>query len=318
MSKIALLFPGQGAQEVGMGMALAEASPAARSVFDAANEELGFALDRVCFEGPAEELGRSDVAQPAILTMSIAVLRAMEEAAGAPPPAAAVAGLSLGEYTALVAAGALDLRQAVRLVHHRGRFMQEACETNPGTMFSIIALEDAQVDDACRRARQQTGGAVWPANYNSPGQVVISGEKEAAAAAAELCSGMGARKVVELKVAGAFHTPLMQPAADSLTPMIEALDLRAPACPIVANVTGRPTSDPDEIRSLLVRQVTEPVRWVDCQRALAGLGVAQCYEVGPGRVLRGLLRRTVSECACLSVGKPEDVAAYVESLTESA
>jgi len=226
--------------------------------------------------------------------------------------------LSLGEYTALVAAGALDLRQAVRLVHHRGRFMQEACETNPGTMFSIIALEDAQVDDACRRARQQTGGAVWPANYNSPGQVVISGQRKATAAAAELCSGMGARKVVELKVAGAFHTPLMQPAADKLTPMIEALELDAPAFPIVANVTGRPTSDPDEMRRLLIRQVTEPVRWVDCQRALAALGVERCYEVGPGRVLRGLLKRTVAECPCLSVGKPPDVAAYVQTETGSA
>ncbi len=159
---------------------------------------------------------------------------------------------------------------------------------------------------------------MWPANFNSPGQVVISGEKEATAAAAELCSGMGARKVVELKVAGAFHTPLMQPAADKLTPMIEALDLNAPACPIVANVTGRPTSDPAEIRALLIRQVTEPVRWVACQRTVAGMGVVQCYEVGPGRVLKGLLKRTVAECACLSVGKPEDVAAFLESRTESA
>jgi [acyl-carrier-protein] S-malonyltransferase len=310
------LFPGQGAQEVGMGMALVESSAAARQVFDAACDELGFAIDRVCFEGPAEELGRSDVAQPAILSMSVAVLRAMEEAAGPLCPTA-VAGLSLGEYSALVAVGALDLRPALRLVRERGRLMQGASEMNPGTMYSIIALDDAQVEEACRRAREKTGGGVWPANYNSPGQVAVSGEKVATAAAAEICSGMGARKVVELKVAGAFHTPLMQPAAEGLRPLIEALELRAPACPVVANVTGLPTSDPAEVRSLLVRQVTEPVRWVACQQALAGMGVAQCYEVGPGRVLRGLLKRTMEGCPCLSVGKPEDVAAYVQSLTQS-
>jgi [acyl-carrier-protein] S-malonyltransferase len=312
MTKTALLFPGQGAQEPGMGKALAESSAAARAVFEAADAELGIELSRACFEGTAEELGRSDLAQPAILTVSVAALRAMEEAAGAPPPAAVAAGLSLGEYTALVAAGALDLRQAVRLVRHRGRFMQEACETNPGTMFSVIALSDEQVEEACRRARGQTGAGAWPANYNSPGQVVISGQREAAAAAAALCSGMGARKVVELKVAGAFHTPLMQPAAEKLTPMIEALDLAEPAFPIVANVTGRPTREAAEIRGLLIRQVTEPVRWVDCQRALVALGVDRCYEVGPGRVLKGLLKRTEAGCACLSVGTPQDVTAYVQ------
>jgi len=318
MTKIGLLFPGQGAQEVGMGKALAEAGAAARRVFHAANEELGLELDRICFEGPAEELGRSDVAQPAILTMSVAALRAMGEAAGAPPPAAAAAGLSLGEYTALVAAEALDFRQAVRLVRYRGRFMQEACQANPGTMFSIIALEDAQVEEACRLARAQTGGGVWPANYNSPGQLVISGGKDAAAAAAELCTAMGARKTVELKVAGAFHTPLMQPAADMLAPMIEELDLRRPAFPIVANVSGRPTADPAEMRRLLIRQVTEPVRWVDCQRALVALGIGRCYEVGPGHVLRGLLKRTEEGCPCLGVSTPQDVAAYAESAAGSA
>ena len=313
MTKIGLLFPGQGAQEVGMGKALAESSAAARSVFATANEELGFALDRVCFEGPAEELGHSDVAQPAILTMSVAALHAMAQARGAPLGAAAGAGLSLGEYTALVACEALDFRQAVRLVRYRGQFMQQACEANPGTMFSIISLEDAQVEEACRQARAKTGGGVWPANYNSPGQLVISGDKAAASAAAELCTAMGARKVVELKVAGAFHTPLMQPAADMLAPMIEELDLATPACPIVANVTGRPTNDPAEIRRLLVRQVTEPVRWVDCQRALVALGIGLCYEVGPGRVLKGLLKRTVEACACQSVATPQDVAAYVQA-----
>jgi len=318
MNEIGLLFPGQGAQKVGMGKALAEASAAAREVFDAANDELGFELDRICFEGPAEELDRSDVAQPAILTISVAALRAMAEAAGAEPPAAAAAGLSLGEYTALVAAGALDLRQAVRLVRERGRFMQEACEANPGTMFSIIALSDKQVEGACREACQKTGGRAWPANYNSPGQVVISGEREPAAAAAELCKEMGARKVVELKVAGAFHTPLMQPAADKLTPLIEALDLATPRFPIVANVTGQPVADADAIRRLLIRQVTEPVRWVDCQRTMAALGIGRFYEVGPGRVLKGLLRRTEPSCTCQCVGSPQDVEAYAKDASQSA
>ena len=191
MSKNGLLFPGQGAQKAGMGRDLVEAYPTARQVFDTAGEALGMALDKVCFEGPLEELSRSDIAQPAILTVSIATLHALGEAAGALPPAEAAAGLSLGEYTALVAAGAMEFPEAVRLVRQRGLHMQAACEANPGTMYSIIGLEDAQVEQACATARERTGGGVWPANYNCPGQVVVSGREERLQIEHELIPGIG-------------------------------------------------------------------------------------------------------------------------------
>jgi len=312
MSEHGLLFPGQGAQTVSMGQDLASAFASARHTFQEANKQLGIELDTVCFEGPLEELSRSDVSQPAILTMSVATLRAMAEAAGAEPSAIAAAGLSLGEYTALVAAGALDFADAVRLVRHRGAFMQEACDANPGAMYSIIGLEAPQVEQACARVRED-GGSVWPANYNSPGQLVISGEAAAAERAADECSRMGARRAIRLNVAGAFHSPMMQPAAEKLAPLLAQTEIRAPHCPVVTNVTGRPTEDPEEIRELLVRQVTSPVRWADSMRWFVAQGVTQCFEIGPGRVLQGLLRRTDRSCKCSSIGSAEDVRAYAES-----
>lgn len=310
MKAPALLCPGQGAQTVGMGRDLAETYPAAGRVFREANEALGVELDRLCFEGPIEELSRSDVSQPAIVTVSVAALRAMAEATGKPVPVGAAAGLSLGEYTALVAAGVLEFTDAVRLVRRRGTFMQEACETNPGAMYSVIGLEDAQVEEACARVRETTGGRVWPANYNSPGQLVISGETEAAEAAADLCTEAGARRAIRLNVAGAFHTEMMQPAADRLRPLLHAVPMRSPRCAVVANVTARPVDEPDEIRDLLERQVTNPVRWTDSMRWLAAQGCRECYEVGPGRVLQGLLKRTDRAIGCQSIGTAEDVQAY--------
>lgn len=311
MDTFAVLFPGQGAQEVGMGRNIAEASPAARATLDLAAEESGLPLDRICFEGPIETLSRSDVAQPAILAVSIAALQAMEEDLGEPLHPAGAAGLSLGEYTALVAAGGIGLREALRAVRHRGLYMQEACEANPGTMYSIIGLDDETVERTCTRVRQD-GGHVWPANYNSPGQVVISGEHTAAAAAAKRCEEAGARRAIQLKVAGAFHCPLMQPAADRLSPLIRDIELRRPKVTVVHNVTGAPAQSTEEIRQLLVRQVTEPVRWVACQRRLIDLGIRRFYEVGPGRVLTGLLRRTDRHCACTPVNGIDDVRAFKE------
>jgi [acyl-carrier-protein] S-malonyltransferase len=310
MGKPGFLFPGQGTQAVGMGRDLAEAYPMARHTFDEANRELDMELDRLCFEGPAEALSRSDVAQPAILTASVAALRAMAAAAGGMPEPEATAGLSLGEYTALVAAGALDFGQAVRLVQMRGRFMQEACEAHPGAMCSIIGLQDKQVEEACERARGATGKPVWPANYNCPGQLVISGEREAVEAAGRICTEMGARRAMPLNVAGAFHTELMHAAAEKLSPLLAQVELRAPAFPVVANVTGGPVQDPEEIRQLLSRQVTSPVRWTDCMRWFIGRGVSHCFEIGPGRVLQGLLKRTDPSCTCLSVGTADDVRTY--------
>jgi [acyl-carrier-protein] S-malonyltransferase len=314
MDRLGLLFPGQGAQKVGMGADLAEAYSSAREVFEEANEATGLALDRLCFHGPLTELSRSDVAQPAILAVSIATLRAMAEAGGTPPAPAAVAGLSLGEYSALVAAGALEFGDALRLVRQRGAFMQEACEVNPGAMYSVIGLADPRVEEACERAREQTGGGVWPANYNCPGQLVISGEEEPTRRAAELCSEMGARRALRLTVAGAFHTPLMQPAADRLAPVLSEVEIAPPAVPVVANVTGRPTLDPEELRRRLLEQITSPVRWADGVRWMLSKGLRRHYEVGPGRVLQGLLRRTDAEAECVSINDAEDVRAFAETM----
>jgi len=312
MNGIGLLFPGQGAQTAGMGQDLAEHYPSARAVFDQANEALDLELDRLCFEGPLEELSRSDVAQPAILTVSIAAFSAMQEEAGASLDPVATAGLSLGEYAALVAAGAVDFRTAVSLVRTRGLAMQEACEANPGTMYSIIGLEDHQVEQACDSARKQTGGGVWPANYNCPGQLVISGEDGPAGVAADLCTAMGARRAIRLNVAGAFHTELMRPAAERMAAELQAASLHAPSCPVIANVTGRPVADADEIRRLLVAQIVSPVRWADCMNWLIAQGVERYYEVGPGRVLQGLLRRVDSSKTCLPINTAQDVRTYAE------
>jgi [acyl-carrier-protein] S-malonyltransferase len=314
MVGIGLLFPGQGAQKVGMGADLWQDFQAARAAFETACRATGMDLCALCFEGPIEELSRSDVAQPAILTASVAALRALEEEADQLPVRAA-GGLSLGEYTALVAAGAIAFEEAVGLVQRRGRYMQEACEATPGAMYSVIGLADEVVEEACRRASVETEPGVWPANYNSPGQVVISGGEEAAAVAAGLCTEAGARKVIELKVAGAFHTPLMQPAAERLAEDLAAVDFASPAFAVVSNVTGEPHGGPREIRELLARQVTEPVRWVACARRLAATGLRSFVEVGPGRVLKGLLRRIDDSCTCDCVGDTSEARAYVRELS---
>ncbi|MGD2173852.1 MAG: ACP S-malonyltransferase [Candidatus Brocadiaceae bacterium] len=312
MTKTALLFPGQGAQAVGMGREIAQAWSVAAETFRLASELLDLDLEQLCFEGPPEALSASDIAQPAILTVSVATLRALQQD-GQAPDVAGAAGLSLGEYSALVAAGALEFEEAVRLVRHRGLYMQEACEANPGTMYSILGLQDAEVERACEEARRRTGGRVWPANYNCPGQVVLSGEEDAAACAAEICNSVGARRAIELDVAGAFHTPLMRPAAEKLAAHLAAVEIRKPRFPVVANVTASPTDEPDEIRGLLLRQVTSPVRWADSMRWLIAQDVQSCSEIGPGRVLQGLLRRIDSSLDCQTVNTPDDLRQCVQT-----
>jgi [acyl-carrier-protein] S-malonyltransferase len=312
MSNVAFMYPGQGAQAVGMGRDLVENFAAAREIFAAANTALGIELDKLCFEGPIEKLSRSDITQPAILTTSIAAMRSMQEAGELPDPAV-TAGHSLGEYTALVGAGMMEFHDAVRLVRARGQFMQEACDAAPGTMYAIIGLEDEPVEQACEQARDERDGGVWPANYNSPGQVVISGEAAPAARAAELCQDMGARRALPLKVAGAFHTPLMRPAADKLQKELAQVPMHEPACPVVANVTGKPVTDPDTMRQLLLKQVTHPVRWTAVMQQCLEDGVERFIEIGPGKVLSGLLRRIDRNAGCERVGTAEDVKAWAES-----
>ncbi|NQT21556.1 MAG: ACP S-malonyltransferase [Planctomycetes bacterium] len=294
----AFLFPGQGAQYVGMGKNLCEQYPAAREVFDKAAELLGFDLAKVCFDGPAQQLTRTSVSQPAILACSIAALRAMGN-----PQCDAAAGLSLGEYTALVCAQAISLEEALPLVRDRGEYMQQAANERPGTMASIIGLEREQVQDAVARAAD--AGIVTAANFNSPGQVVVSGEEKAVSRACEIAGEMGCKRAIKLKVSGAFHSPLMEPARIKLAKRLEAVEIKAPRCTVVANVTARPAETPEQIRDLLARQVTSPVLWQDSMRHLASQGIGRFYEIGPGKVLAGLMRRIVPDATTTNVDGPE-------------
>jgi len=290
VSQTAFLFPGQGAQCVGMGADLCSAFPAAAQVFDRANEVLEFDLKRVCFNGPEEELTKTSVSQPAILVMSVAALRAMETAAGDRAPVCdAAAGLSLGEYTALVAAGALQFEDAVRLVERRGAFMHEASVENPGAMASIIGLDDDTVRSICEEAGKN--GIVSAVNFNCPGQVAISGEPEAVKAASGLAREKGAKMAMPLKVEGAFHSALMQPARDRLAAEIEKVEFQTARVPVVANVSGEYVTGPDDIRTSLVEQLTNPVLWSDSMARLISDGFDEYYEIGPGKVLSGLMRR---------------------------
>lgn len=303
--QVVVLCPGQGAQAVGMGRAWAEASPAARAVFDEADrvlgDALGASLSRLCFEGPAERLDRTDASQPAILATSAACWAGLhDEAAGAGegagsgapalPPLAAVAGLSLGEYTALHLAGAFDLATGLRLVAERGRLMQEAAEASEGGMVALIGAEEADADAVCDEARGDE--VLVPANYNAPGQIVLSGSAAACDRAVAAAEGRGLR-ATRLTVAGAFHSPLMQPAADRMAEVLGAAEIRAPRVPVWSNVTGE-AHDPEDVellRERLVQQITSPVRWAQgCTTLPAGDSIGH-HELAPGTVLRGLMRR---------------------------
>ena len=286
---LALLFPGQGSQEVGMGRDVCEASPAARAVFAAADRALGFPLSKLCFEGPEAELRRTEIQQPAILTTSVALLRALEERGPVVP--AYVAGHSLGEYSALVASGALPLESAVTLVHARGRYMQEAVPEGRGAMAAILGAEADVVAGSCADAARETGGVVEPANWNSPLQTVIAGEAAAVKRACEVARERGAKKAVPLAVSAPFHCSLMRPAAEKLAAELAGVRFAAPRVPVVTNVEAAPNADPARIPDLLRRQVTAPVRFTESVRAMAALGVSKVLEVGPGRVLGGLVAR---------------------------
>jgi [acyl-carrier-protein] S-malonyltransferase len=293
---IAFVFPGQGSQSPGMGKDLAEKFPAARQVYEEADEALGFALSRLCFEGPAEELQLTENTQPAIVATSVAAYRALESAA-APVPAF-VAGHSLGEYSALVASGVLDLSEAVRTVRARGRYMQEAVPVGSGAMAAVIGGELSDIERVCAEASGSEVCSV--ANINSPGQVVIAGSTAAVDRAIELLKDV-ARRVIKLNVSAPFHCALMKPAQDRLAQDLERLEFSNPAMPVVTNVDARPITAPQELRDALVRQVSSPVRWVESMQLLIGQGVDTFVEAGPGKVLSGLVRQTSRDVKTLNV-----------------
>ena len=301
--KVAWLFPGQGSQEVGMGKALAEASPAARAVFARADAALlagGLArpISELCFEGPLEELTLTANTQPALVTVSSAVVAALRERLpdlGAP---AFAAGHSLGEYSALVAAGALELEDAVRLCRLRGQAMQDAVPPGAGAMAAVRGLDAAGVVAICAAAAE--GAVLGTANCNGPGQTVIAGTA-AAVERARVLAGTRGGKAVPLKVSAPFHCALMRPAADRLAPALAAVNVRAPAFPVVANVDGAPNVDADRVRDLLVRQIDAPVQWLKTIELIAAEGVTHALEIGPGKVLAGLVKRITKQITVLSV-----------------
>ena len=305
---IAFLFPGQGSQVVGMGQALAEAFPEARAAFAEADAALGRSLSTLCFEGPDDELTLTENTQPAILATSIAAFRVLE-ARGLLP--SWTAGHSLGEYSAHVAAGTFGFAEAVRIVSHRGRYMQEAVPVGTGAMAAILGLDAATVGAACEAAAQ--GDVVSPANLNAPGQVVIAGSTEAVARAGAEAKARGARRVIPLNVSAPFHCALMAPAQARLEPELRGLAVQAPRVPVVANVDAQPKRDGGAAVDALVAQVSGAVRWEDVIGYLVSAGVRAYVEVGPGTVLAGLVRKIDREAQVVSFGAPEQLAA-VEAL----
>lgn len=307
---LALLFPGQGAQSVGMGKALVERFPVAASVFAEADAVLGFKLSTLCFEGPEDELKLTINAQPAILTTSIAALRVLEQEIGIQPTC--VAGHSLGEYAALVAAGALTFADAVRVTRERGRLMQEAVPLGTGSMAALFGLSVDQVQGACAEAAQQE--VVTPANLNGGGQVVIAGHVGAVRRVVASAKALGAKRAVELAVSAPFHCPLMAPAADGLAQVLESVPVHPLRIGVITNVTAELNLDHQRVKDFLVQQATAPVRWEESMQRVRSLHCEAALEVGPGRVLAGLLKRIVPELPCVSFGDPVTLAEAREAL----
>lgn len=299
MAKVALLFPGQGAQHVGMGRTIAARFPAAQALYDEAREILGYDLAQRCFEGPAALLDSTAISQPALFVTSLAALEMLRaEKPEAAESCEVTAGLSLGEYTALVFAGALSFADALRVVERRGQAMQQASDATPSGMLSVLLLERDKVESI--RSRAAETGVLEIANFLCPGNLVLSGEKPACAKAEELAAQEGGRGV-PLAVAGAFHTKLMKPADERLAEALAKVPIARPRIPVIANVDAVAHDDPEQIRENLVRQVVSPVRWEDSIRAMLERGIDEFYEVGPGRVLRGLLKRIDRKAVCHTI-----------------
>jgi [acyl-carrier-protein] S-malonyltransferase len=305
---VGLLFPGQGSQTVGMGRELAERFPAAREVFEAADAALDAPLSRLAWEGPESELTETRNAQPAILVHSIAVHRVVADALG---DVGLAAGHSLGEFSAYVAAGALSFEDAVRTVRLRGELMYRGGEERPGTMAAVLGLDDDAAEDVCRRAAAEAGGACVAANYNAPGQVVISGDVAAVERAVELAREAGARRAMRLNVSGAFHSPLMDVAEAGLAERLEGVRLDPPAFPVVSNVTAAPVREPAEAKRLLVEQLTAPVRWTESMRRMRAEGLQRFLELGPGSVLAGLMKRIDRDAEVRSLGTADEVERFL-------
>ncbi len=305
--KTAFIFPGQGSQFVGMAKDLYETFDLARSYFDRANEILGFDLKKVCFEGPEEELKKTYITQPAIFVHSVVVNELLKEKGQTPQ---GVAGHSLGEYSALVAAGSLSFEDGLKLVQKRGQLMYQSGQKNPGTMAALIGLSEEQVYALCDELKSE--GVIQPANFNSPGQIAISGEVNVIRKAIEKAKEMGAKKAVELVVSGAFHSPLMDDARAGLQEALEKTEIKPAQVPVYTNVTAQPVSEAAQIRTLLYRQLTSPVLWQKSMENMIADGFERFYEIGPGKVLTGLLKRINRQVPCQPVGTAEQINATGE------
>ncbi|MEJ2470285.1 MAG: ACP S-malonyltransferase [Desulfuromonadales bacterium] len=305
---IAFLFPGQGSQFAGMGKDLADNFPIARQVFEEANDALGFDLASICYNGPEDELKLTANTQPAILTMSLAALRVLEAESGLKADLAA--GHSLGEYSALVCAGAIRFADAVCTVRQRGIFMQEAVPVGTGAMAAILGLDLPVLEAVCREAA--AGQVVSPANFNSPGQVVIAGHAEAVSRAIELAKQKGAKRALPLPVSAPFHCALMIPAGERLAAVLSDVAFSEMALPVVSNVEAAPNQDASRLRELLVKQVSAPVRWEETITCMANLGVDRYVEIGPGKVLSGLVKRMVKDCTIQNVQNMDDISSLAD------
>ena len=313
----AFVFPGQGSQAVGMGRALAEAFPAARHVFEEVDDALNQKLSKLIFEGPESDLTLTENAQPALMAVSQAVLRVLETEGKwtLAHKAQFVAGHSLGEYSALAAAGTLSLGEAARLLTLRGQAMQKAVPVGIGAMAALLGLDLAQVQPIAEAAAKDTGKVCACANDNAPGQVVVSGDKEAVERAIALAAEQGAKRSVMLPVSAPFHCSLMKPAADAMGEALEKVKLSVPSVPLIANVTAQPVSDSETIRRLLVEQVTATVRWRESVETLKAEGITRIFELGAGKVLAGLTKRIAREIEASAVGAPEDIEAALKALS---